>query len=919
MRRAARPRPEVASPPRHRPRRRAARPAVEGLEGRTLLSTILALTSSDSLITFDSAAPASVSGVLAITGLPSGEHVVAIDFQPVTGQVFGLASKSHLYSINLLSGAATAVSTTAFSTALVGGQFAMDDNPVTNLLRIVDDSGQNFRVSPSTGLVAGNDGTLTYASGDPNVGKAPDLVGLAYTNNVAGATSTTAYAIGATTGTLDLLGSPGGTPSSPDSGQLTTVGSLGVTVANSTGGSFGFDVLGATTTAFAIVTPTSGANANKPVLYSVNLATGAATSVGIVADGSLTILGLAASALNPPPAPTLAASSDSGSSNTDHITNVNTPTITGTAIPGATVWILANGNHVGTGTANSAGAYSIATSKLADGSYTVQAVQFDASGLPSGASPAMAPPLVIDTATPPPPSVPSLLPADDTGFSDTDHYTRDNAPVFTGTALPGATVYIFANYVLIGSATATSGGSYSVQSNALADGTYQIQASQSDVAGNFGNLSNPMSPALVIDTSARPTPQEAYINALYVSLMGRSVDVVGLAAWSVVLAGPGGRDAVVSGLLGSNEYLGQVAQATYQSLLGRAATPAETYAAERKLQNTRIELFKAQVAGTDEFYALAGGTVAGFLARLGQVFLGQPIDATSLAAYTAQLKAGASRTAVAYEVITSPAGYAATVTAIYAQLHLITDATGVAAGVTFLQHSGTDQQLTQVLATTNAFFAQAQGNDETIVQWTNQVYVDLFGTPGDPASIAASVSRLELGTITPLQLVLALQATPQYRQAVVTNVYTTILGHGPDAAGLAAASNYLASGGTIENLKAIVMSSGEFFQFEGGGTNAGALAAMYKIATGQPIPANVLSALQGQLAAGISFYQITASLLYNPAGAANTLQTLYQTYLRQPAKFVDYAALSAALSGGFVSDQFIAAALVTTDDYFAGL
>ncbi|HEY2156763.1 MAG TPA: DUF4394 domain-containing protein [Isosphaeraceae bacterium] len=917
MSRAARPRPEVASPPRHRSRPRSSRPAVEGLEGRTLLSTILALTSNDSLLTFDSAAPASVSGVLAITGVPSGESIVAIDFQPATGQVFGLGSKSHLYTIDLLSGAATAVSTTAFSTALVGGQFAMDDNPVTNLLRIVDDSGQNFRVNPSTGAVAGNDGTLTYAIGDPNVGEAPDIVGLAYTNNVAGATSTTAYAIDATTGTLDLLGSPDGTPSSPDSGQLTTVGSLGVTVANSTGGSFGLDILGATTTAFAILTPTSGTNANKPVLYSINLSTGAATSLGVVADGSLTILGLAASTLNPPPAPTLAAGSDS--SGGFHITKINTPTIIGTAIPGATVWILANGNHVGTGTADSSGNYAIATTKLADGPYTVQAIQFDASGVPSGASPAMSPPLVIDTATPPPPSVPHLLPADDTGFSDTDHYTRDNTPAFTGTALPGATVYLFANYVLIGSATATSAGTYLVQSTALPDGTYQIQASQFDVAGNVGNLSNAMSPALVIDTSNRPTPDDAYINALYVSLLGTPVDTAGLATWLNVLEGTGGRQAVVGGLIASTAYRGNVVQTTYQAFLGRAASPTEEYAAILRLATTRIEAFKAQVAGTNEFYALAGGTVAGFLARLGQVVLGQPIDANSLAIYTAQLKSGVSRTTIAYDVLTSTAGYTATVNSIYASLHLTPEPVGVAAAVASLQRGGTDQQVTQALATTNAFFAQAQGNGETIFQWARQAYFDLFGTYAAPSFTAAMANLIEQGIATPLQVVQGLQFMPQYRQVVVTDLYESILGHGPEPAALANASAYLASGGTVENLRAILISSPDFYQIEGGGTTAGALAAMYKDATGKPIPSNVLTALQSQLAAGISFYQITASLLYNPAGVANTIQGLYQIYVRQPATFTDYSAFAAALSGGFVSDQAIVAVLMTTDAYFAGL
>ena len=264
-----------------RPPRRSARPSLEGLERRSLLSTVLGLTDKNSLITFDSAGPGTISGVLPISGLPAGESIVAIDIQPSTGKVFGLGNKSHLYTISLTSGAATPVSTTPFSTGLVGGQFAIDDNPVTDVIRVVDDAGQNIRVSPTTGLVVGTDGDLAYATARRERRQSPqDVAALAYTDNVAGASSTTAYAIDTSNGTLDRLGSPGGTPVAPDTGQLTTVGALGVAIGSATGAAFGFDVVGSSTSAFAVLSPVTGANAGKPVLSSINSRRGVATAVG---------------------------------------------------------------------------------------------------------------------------------------------------------------------------------------------------------------------------------------------------------------------------------------------------------------------------------------------------------------------------------------------------------------------------------------------------------------------------------------------------------------------------------------------------------------------------------------------------------------------------------------------------------------
>src|SRR5260370_40575215 len=63
---------------------------------------------------------------------------------------------------------------------------------------------------------------------------------------------------------------------------------------------------------------------------------------------------------NAPTVPDLIAASDSGTSSTDNITNVTTPTFSGTAEAGSTVTIFSDGVAVGSGTATR-GSYSLPT------------------------------------------------------------------------------------------------------------------------------------------------------------------------------------------------------------------------------------------------------------------------------------------------------------------------------------------------------------------------------------------------------------------------------------------------------------------------------------------------------------------------------------------------------------------------------
>jgi hypothetical protein len=230
---------------------------------------VYGVTTSNLLISFNSGAPGTILSSVAITGLQTGETILGIDFRPATKQLYGLGSTSRLYTINLVTGAATAVAP-QFTPALSGTAFGFDFNPTVDRIRITSSAGQNFRLDPST-ATAVIDTNLAYASGDVNAAATPRVVGSAYTNSFSGATSTTLYDIDSN---LDILV----TQNPPNNGTLNTVGPLGF----NTSDLVGFDISRVSSIAFASLTAPAGATSQ---LFTVNLTTGAVTLVGTIGGG----------------------------------------------------------------------------------------------------------------------------------------------------------------------------------------------------------------------------------------------------------------------------------------------------------------------------------------------------------------------------------------------------------------------------------------------------------------------------------------------------------------------------------------------------------------------------------------------------------------------------------------------------------
>jgi len=239
--------------------------------------SVFAVDAGNNLIRFGAQSPNVVTRRAAVSGLQSGESIVGIDFRPADKKLYALGSTSRVYTLDTLTAAATLVGAAAFTPSLNGNSFGVDFNPVPDRIRVHSDAEQDLRLNPATGGLAAVDSALAYNTGDANFGVNPNIAGTAYTNSIAGATTTVLYAIDSNRDILVTL-------PSPNNGKMTTVGALGP----NTNEFVGFDIIGDTGLAYA--TLTLGASGSS--LYTINLTTGAATLVGNV-DNSSALRGLA--------------------------------------------------------------------------------------------------------------------------------------------------------------------------------------------------------------------------------------------------------------------------------------------------------------------------------------------------------------------------------------------------------------------------------------------------------------------------------------------------------------------------------------------------------------------------------------------------------------------------------------------------
>ncbi|WNG44405.1 OmpA family protein [Archangium minus] len=159
-------------------------------------------------------------------------------------------------------------------------------------------------------------------------------------------------------------------------------------------------------------------------------------------------------------------------------TTDNTPTYTGTALPGTTVTVKdSDGKVLCTAAVSASGAWSCTGSTpLGEGPHTVTAVATNSAGTPS--QPATTT-FTVDTEAPTPPVI--TTPASGAKLPI-------QRPLFIGTAEPNSTVIVSVDGKVIGRVVADASGNWSIQApEPLVDGAHTVSAKAQDAAGNISS------------------------------------------------------------------------------------------------------------------------------------------------------------------------------------------------------------------------------------------------------------------------------------------------------------------------------------------------------------------------------------------------------------------------------------------------
>ena len=193
--------------------------------------------------------------------------------------------------------------------------------------------------------------------------------------------------------------------------------------------------------------------------------------------------------------------------------------------------------------------------------------------------------------------------------------------------------------------------------------------------------------------------------------------------------------------------------------------------------------------------------------------------------------------------------------------------------------------------------------------YLNQLYLDLLDRPIDPVGLAGWEAQLNAG-VARASVILSIESSPEFALTTLADLSHSLTGTAPTAAEQAAALQLQGQNqANALTLEAIILNSPGFYQTQGGGTNAGFVAAAGLAATGQALPSSQAASLLALANAGNRPGAVT-SLLSSPSTYAYLVNSDYLRFLSRPAETAGLqyftAQLQANVSPNLISAQFLA-------------
>jgi trimeric autotransporter adhesin len=319
------------------------------------------------------------------------------------------------------------------------------------------------------------------------------------------------------------------------------------------------------------------------------------------------------------------------------LTATITPSATGAVTPTGTVDFFNGSTLLGTGTVSNNVA-SLNTTGLTVGNNALTA-QYLGDANYAGSTSAVNSMAVVLAATTTTVSASNASPAPFEAVTLTA-VVAVNSP---GAGTASGTVQFFADGTSLGTAT-LSGGQASL-SVVLPIAVNSITAQYSGSSVLESSASTPV-------TVAVGTPNEQWLNAVYLLEVGRAPTQAELTRGVNQLAKGVSRKKVVNGIANSPEASAFLVQSDFELYLGVTPTSKQVNKTIKEAQSTHTSVL-AVILGSQTFFEESGGSLEGFLASLETAVLGAPTQEFGL---RFQLQEGVSRTKVANDLLTSNVG-----------------------------------------------------------------------------------------------------------------------------------------------------------------------------------------------------------------------------------------------------------------------
>jgi hypothetical protein len=480
------------------------------------------------------------------------------------------------------------------------------------------------------------------------------------------------------------------------------------------------------------------------------------------------------------------------------------------------------------------------------------------------------------------------------------------------------------------------------------------------------------------DTEPAPISDDwALIEAAYADLLGRGIDQGGLAYWRSALAQGVSRTTFVGSVVGSEEWSRRTVGQLYTAYLGRAASPGETGYWATFVQGGALDLVRASLLGSGEYFSVNGNNNDAFVTALYEDVLGRPADAAGRASVLQRLAQGQSRGQVAGSAVGSDEAhgrladgfittlldrapgpgdrdygiavmrgglgeraYIVNLVASFEYLVHLPNAYGarvsiaggapVQARVQRAENGSYEVVSPRAIGSTGTFdvdiVVTKSGSpaitiDSTVEvisprneRWLGAAYDDLFARGLDPGAAVTWMPRLATGGPGSRGAVTALLlASPEGRFRLVDGIYDEYLGRSPNS-GEAAYWAGVLGGAPMPNVRALILGSGERF-FKSGSTNAGWLDSIYPLILGRGPDGAGRGYYLGLLDAGAPRPSVAGALLGSGEAGGHRAARLYTDLLDRAPSSGERQFWGGQMAAG-ISEQAVMAGLLASTERF---